>query len=296
MAQSARELELREVGEADAPPEVTEVYGRIKETLRVSVVNFVWRVFATKPAFLRGVWDQLEPAVDEGFMQAAEGIRALAIERVRAATQVPDHRSLLGDDLFQAVQELRVFMEVNPRLLVLMCALRRSWEEGEIGGLRTAVPTERGVPSWQPQVEEGSPSGAAKRALKEIVEVLDLPAPNTDYRVLAKWPEYFPEAWGALRTFVGTDGWRSLCETVHWVAEEAALALPAKVHVARNDAGALGLQSSEEVEEATAWIETFHRLLPGLIANTSYLWVGLRGGSERETPVRGTFERSEQAG
>ena len=125
MAQSARELELREVGEADAPPEVTEVYGRIKETLRVSVVNFVWRVFATKPAFLRGVWDQLEPAVDEGFMQAAEGIRALAIERVRAATQVPDHRSLLGDDLFQAVQELRVFLEVNPRLL------------------RTAVPTER---------------------------------------------------------------------------------------------------------------------------------------------------------
>ena len=126
--------------------------------------------------------------------------------------------------------------------------------------------------------------------------MLDLPFPNTDYRVLAKWPEYFPEAWGALRTFVGTDSWRGLCETVQWVAEEAALALPAKVHVARNDAGALGLQSSEEVEEATAWIETFHRLLPGLIANTSYLWVGLRGGSERETPVRGTFERSEQAG
>jgi len=38
------------------------------------------------------------------------------------------------------------------------------------------------------------------------------------------------------------------------------------------------------------------RLLPGVIANTSYLWVGLRGGSEREAPVRGTFERSEQAG
>jgi hypothetical protein len=90
MESSKKDLKFQEVSESDAPPEVEEVYGRIKETLRVGVVNYVWRVFATKPAFLRTVWDQLEPAVDEGFMQAAEGIRALAIERVRAAKEAMD--------------------------------------------------------------------------------------------------------------------------------------------------------------------------------------------------------------
>jgi hypothetical protein len=146
-----KDLRLKEVEEKDASGEVAEVYGRIKETLRTGVVNYVWRVFATKPKFLSAVWGELEPAVDEGFMQAAEGIRALALQRVReAAPSVADRRGLLGEDLGRAEEQLRVFLEVNPRLLVLMCGLRQAWSGHGTGGLREAVSTERGIPASHP--------------------------------------------------------------------------------------------------------------------------------------------------
>ena len=62
--QEGQELKLDEVSESSASPEVAEVYGRIKDTLRVGVVNYVWRVFAAKPQFLKAAWEQLEHLVD----------------------------------------------------------------------------------------------------------------------------------------------------------------------------------------------------------------------------------------
>jgi hypothetical protein len=286
-----RDLELEEIPEQKASGDVAEIYRDIKDTLRAGVVNFVWRVFATKPKFLEAVWGEVKPAVDTGFMEAAEGIRAAAIERVQAATTVADHRAALGGELHQAVQELRVFLEVNPRLLILLCALKRSWEHGEVGGARDAVPTERGVPDWHPEIATTSPSGSeAREAMKELQEFLDLPSPNTDYLALAKWPDYFAEAWRGLRSFVGTDAWREACVTADWMAEQAAVALPARIGVSPDRASEFGL-TDEETEEVASWIDAFHGILPGLIVNTSYLWVGLHGGTGRDQP--GSFEESE---
>jgi hypothetical protein len=273
-----RDLKLEEVSEKQASGEVAETYARIKETLQTNVVNLVWRVFATKPRFLATAWDEMDPAVDRGFLAAADGIRALAIERVREATPVPDHRGLLGDDIHQALQELRVFLEVNPRLLILLCALRRSWHEGEVGGTRPATPAERKVPDWHPEIETASsPHGELKGTLEDMTEVLDLPSPNTDYLALAKWPEYLNTAWLDLRVFVGTEAWQDAATTVDWVAEQSAMALPSKIRVSPKRAAELGLEA-REVEEVGTWIETFHGLLPGLILNTSYFWVGMEGG------------------
>ena len=51
-----RELELKEIPEKGAPEEVARIYARIKDTLQANVVNFVWRVFATKqPSYERAV-------------------------------------------------------------------------------------------------------------------------------------------------------------------------------------------------------------------------------------------------
>jgi hypothetical protein len=273
-----RDLSLTEVYDKQASGEVAETYDRIKQALQANVVNFVWRVFATKPQFLEAAWNELEPAVDKGLLEAADGIRALAIEKVREAAPIPDHRPLLEDDLHKATEELRLFLEVNPRLLILVCALRHSWNRGEVGGMRDAIEADRSIPQWHPQVEtESSPSGAAKDALGEMVEVLDLPAPNTDYMVLAKWPDYFTKAWTDLRGFVGTEAWHAIGETVDWVSEHAAMSLPTKIHITPDLAKEIGL-SDDETKEIGVWIEAFHGLLPWLIVNTSYFWVGINGG------------------
>jgi halocarboxylic acid dehydrogenase DehI len=277
---SRRDLKLEEVPEDGAPEEIERVYERIKDTLHAGVVNFVWRVLATKRNVLEVVWGQLEPAVDEGFFEAADTIRAAAIERVREAQSIPDHRMLLGDSLHEAVQGLRTFLEVNPRLLILTSALRMSWDQGEVGGTRQPVKTERGIPEWHPEIQtEDSPSGEVKDTFADIVETLDIPAPNTDYRMLARWPQYFVRAWRDLKVFVGTDAWRSTTRTIAWTAKQVAVALPARITVSPKNAGELGL-SDHELDEVGTWIHTFDDLLPGLIVNTSYLWIGMNGGEE----------------
>lgn len=273
-----RDLKLDEVEEGQASHEVRDVYDRIKDVLQVNAVGSVWQAFATKPTFLAGVWNALEPAIDRGFMEAADGIRALAIERVGEAQKVADHRSLLGGDLGRAVEEFGVFLEANPKTLILLCALRRSWSGLPVGGAREAVPAERGIPRWQGTPTLGSERSASD-VLDEMVDLLDLPGPSPEYRVLAKWPDYLTGAWSDLRSFVGNKAWQKASATVDWIAEQIAVALPARIDVAPDRGGELGLEQ-REIDEVGAWIEAFHGILPGQIVNTSFLWIGMFGGRQ----------------
>lgn len=279
-------LNLPEVKEKDASGDVAEIYQSTKETLRASVVNLVWRVFATKPKFLSSLWEELQPAVDEGLMQGAEALRAAAIQRVREAGTVPDHRPLLGGDLSRAMEQLRVFLEVNPRLLILLCALERAWRGQEVGGHREAVSPRRGVPEWHPEIEAHAPAKVAN-TFDDMVAMLDLPAPNTDYQMLAGWPEYLNQAWSELRTFVPMDSWRDICRMVEATGDQIAVALPSTVRLSKERAGQYGLEA-DEAEEVGRWIEAFHDILPGLIVNTSWFWIGMHGGTDRlPTPAQG---------
>jgi len=290
---SRRDLDLPEVAEGKASDEVARVYGRIKETLHANIVSFVWRVFATKPKFLEAVWDRLEPCVDQGFMEAADGIRAQAIERVREVQIIPDHRSLLGKDLHEALQELRVFLEVNPRLLILTSAMRMTWRGAEVGGHRQTVPAEGGIPGWHPEISVHDRSfGKLKQVYSDIEETLDIPKPNTDYLALGKWPDYLERAWNDLKPFVGSSGWRAIEKSVDWNAKLAAIALPEPVRISPAEAGELGLEP-EEVDEVGSWIGAFDSLLPGLIVNTSWLWLGMNGGvAAIETEGHPAFEEA----
>jgi hypothetical protein len=288
-----RDLDLPEVTEDKATEEVARVYQRIKETLQANVVNFVWRAFAAKPRFLEAAWDRLEPCVDRGFMEAAGGIRARAIERVRESQIIPDHRTLLGKDLHEAVQELRVFLEVNPRLLILTSAMRMSWKGADVGGHRQAVPTERAIPRWHPEisVKDGS-VGKLKGVYSDIEETLDIPKPNTDFRALGKWPDYLAEAWNDLKPFIGSTAWKAVVKSVDWNGKLAAIALPEQVRISASDPSELGLEP-DEVEEVGSWITAFDTLLPPLIVNTSWLWLGMTGGvAAIETEGHPAFEEA----
>jgi hypothetical protein len=171
-----------------------------------------------------------------------------------------------------------MFLEVNPRLLILTSALKISWENGRVGGTREAVPGDRGIPEWHPEIEtKDTAVGDLRRVYKELVQILDLPSPNTDYKMLGVWPEYFTSAWNDLKTFIASDSWKSEVKTVQWVAKQAAVALPATITVSPGTAKDLGLEE-KEVEEVGTWIEAFDAMLPGLIVNTSYLWVAMNGG------------------
>src|SRR5258708_28064032 len=52
---------LPAVAEADAPPDIANIFADIRKTLDVSVVNLVWRHLATMPGALEWVWGTLKP-------------------------------------------------------------------------------------------------------------------------------------------------------------------------------------------------------------------------------------------
>ena len=92
--------------------------------------------------------------------------------------------------------------------------------------------------------------------------------------------------------FVDNDAWRAIARSAQWNARIAAIALPERVDISRENAADLGLEP-EEVDEVGTWIDAFDSILPGLIVNTSWLWLGMNGGvAAIETEGHPAFEEA----
>jgi hypothetical protein len=70
---------MPEIREADAPPEVAEIYREIREATGLPLVNLAWRHMAALPGVLPWIWDIVGPAYRSGEVaQVASGLRAPA--------------------------------------------------------------------------------------------------------------------------------------------------------------------------------------------------------------------------
>lgn len=75
---------LDDVMPGQGSPEIEEIYDDIRATLRVPVVNFVFRAAATEPPWLTCAWNAVRSvARTGGFEQEADDLRA------EAATEPP---------------------------------------------------------------------------------------------------------------------------------------------------------------------------------------------------------------
>jgi hypothetical protein len=274
-----------EVLEADASPAVKRVYEDIRAALRVPLVNLVFRDLARYPDFLELAWRQLHPNMQTVYAERqADGIRARAVDGVAALGAAP---SL---DNAQARATLSVFHYVNPKLLIAVAALRAAvggqypkLEELPAGAKRQ-IPA--GLPEGAPEIRMVDPAaeGPAREVLAEIREATGVQIVNSDYRALAQWPEYLTEAWGALRSLMATDGYRSITRELRLMAERSILGLPFRIEVNPHVMRLCGLDESE-IDDIRATLDRYHRALPGLIANVSYLSAGAVGPERaRQSP------------
>ena len=72
-----REDVLPYVSERDARGEIADIFADIRDTLRVPVVNLIWRHFATLDGGLLAAWEALRPIYASGAAEAA-GARLLS--------------------------------------------------------------------------------------------------------------------------------------------------------------------------------------------------------------------------
>src|SRR3569833_1008818 len=195
------------VPEYEAEGEIERVYHEVRQSLRGTGVNLVFRTWASYPKFLPAAWDALRPNVETtAFEQASDTLRT---EAVRQAQSLASPGSLATDGwgesrAHQIRAALELYHSINPKLLVLACAVRQALQ-GETGTRPADVkaePAPRGEPArmYPMEMEAQKPADkAVRRLFKDIQKTLTLPSINSDYRTLALWPDYLAAAWQRLK-------------------------------------------------------------------------------------------------
>lgn len=203
---------LPEVFPEEASPRIGRVYDDIQETLRVPVVNFLFRILANYPDFLVGTWEESrEQFRTLAFEQAADRVRAEALlDQVPPFDEVVWHR--LGDP-----QQILALTETAHYVLPKLLLVATAFDE-RLAGRRLAGFTDGGTQLW---VDTGFRAGVASEAVgmsmveagdgspldeifQDIEESHRHPGVASYYRALGGWPDFLAMTWACLKPLVGS--------------------------------------------------------------------------------------------
>jgi hypothetical protein len=266
----------RQIAEHEAEGAIERVYHEVRQTLRVSGVNLIFRTLARYDKFLPAMWETLRPnAVTRVFEDAADSVRAHAVTEADAMDRlnVPVNVRLGESQIYQIKAALDLYHYINPKLLVLISAMRHALTGGfvreEVEGAKFLEQIERGIPSRMYPMEMVSDEPKDERLselFEDMKETLSLPSINSDYRTLALWPDYLAEAWHRLKPLVRRQEYLEAAEKIRVLARDGARELPYPI-LSRERLNELG----EDVEEIGGVIEKFEDILAPLIVNIALL-------------------------
>lgn len=266
--------------EYKAEGETKRRYEDMKAVLQVPWMGVVTMAYAHYPTFFDTLWDGWrETCASTPYVAAARELRALAEERVAELSPPPiaERLARLGYAPREtaAIREaIEVFSHGNNIYYPMCAAARLLLEGGEMSGDRARPEPFEGrhapdvsVPFVMVEYHHGLPDLQA--LYDDVMETLDLPFVNSDYRVLARWPSYFAAAWGDLKEVVGGDAHEAICQAYHDRATELARTLPNPAGLT-SDALRDAAERDASVAEVLAVSKLFIYLIPGLITNVAF--------------------------
>lgn len=201
---------LPEIREAEAPPEIAAIYGEIRATSGLPLVNLIWRHLAALPGALPWAWGAVRPL-------AQAGLVAEAAERVRGGLQCPAAPPMTrealaavgvhGDSPFGGLPAIRAVIGAynrgNSNNLVALTALLLALDGPARGqappaGTRLAAPPPGELPplprlaALDERGRRGVEALAARHAGYETGAVPSL------YLHLAHWPGFLEQVRGRI--------------------------------------------------------------------------------------------------
>lgn len=216
-----------EVMPEEASLSVKEIYEDIQQVLRVPVVNYLFRVLASEPAYLKAAWlQQARPvAASQHFESAASELRAAA--RVGLLKSSHGHGILDHPDL----HFLRAYTEtidyVLPKLLLIATVLDPSFSRR--GHVRVATELPLGIAEGTVKISMASPGEMdeeTERLLETIRERHGHPKPATFFRSIARWPEVLATLWQDVEPNLRRPEYRAAAEHISADAERLAPETP----------------------------------------------------------------------
>ncbi|MCI0349476.1 MAG: halocarboxylic acid dehydrogenase DehI family protein [Acidobacteriales bacterium] len=273
------------VREDEAGASVRPVFDEIKESLGVPHVNVLYQAYAAHPQFLELHWKAVKPIVEtQEFFKLAERLHAEAYTRVHNYFAIPDLCERMTDLSFSAGarNELTYVVDLfnynNPLLLLLVAAQMQAFDSA-IGRHDQPHPATHPVAMQKPVlVEEEKAPSPTKKIFEDIKRTLGVPLLNTDYRAMARWPDFLRDYWALLKGIVQSPLYKEHCQAIRASALVLANELPQpfELTVAQlQDAGV----SDDDVESAVRLTELFVKILSGLVLNLAVAKIGLEGGN-----------------
>jgi hypothetical protein len=277
---------LEELAEGD----LKGIFENIKKTFRVPFVSQVFGVLATQPDYLRVAWRQLHTnAQTIYFENQADDIRRFAVE---AMSEIGELRTPATDE--GIAQVLGVFHYLNPKLLLAVSALRSSML-GQVPRVAELPAAEKrqvaaGIAPGMPAIEIVDPETSDDR-LRRIFDDIKASSPagvvSTEYRALAKWPDFLEGAWTAVKPRMSTAEYRRAIRQLRWMADEAVLGFPFRVDATPHTLRLAGL-TEQQIDTVRTMLDQFYIAVSQSVANVAVFATGIegrRGALENRYPL-----------
>ncbi len=218
--------ERPEVMLGEAGQDIQALYEDIQRSLRVPIVNLIFRTLANDPDYLQPAWRRIASVVrTRGFEAAADQLRAAALLQ-----PAPDASGIAWDNT-GPVAKIRAFNDtihyVLPKLLLIATAWDKSDWGAKAAGDQSAIPL--GVAPGAEKdsmVKQEDVSPRVRQLLEREKSAHGHPLATSYYRVLANWPDFLELIWNGLEPVVVSEGYLERRQQLVQLATDAVARLP----------------------------------------------------------------------
>lgn len=270
-----------------ASEQIKPIYEDIRQTLRVPIVNLIFRTLANYPDYLEQLWKHFSPSLrSNNFEQEADNLREKAL-----LEPIPDVSDTNWEKL-EDLEKLRAFNDtifyVLPKLLLITTAFdettfRTIREQRGHGTAATGDETQeipQGVAEGTTKVEMVDPEKAQERVknlFRSIKEQHGHPLVSSYFRGLGNWPDFLEETWNKIKPLVGSAEYNNLRDFLTEQALNGLRRLP--LTQAPN-----AQLNEQQLEEVGAILTAFrYKFIPEMLIDVALIKALLDGPEEAYT-------------
>ena len=251
----------------------------VRQTLRSAWLEPALEAAAEFPVFFTAAWSAIRPNVGRTFLTLARGLRAEAVDAVRAAGEVPDlrkrlERDLSETDLRRAEETARAAHLATAKSQIVVHALYRAVRGDRISGTGgEEPPIRRGVPDWQAWMSAQLLADAGRGTLEEIERSLGVLSAPAALRLLGSWPGALSSVWDELRRITRLQAWNTGTVRLRRAVLAGIAALPHPIELQWPALKARGFNEDDRLELMNRLTEYDHEMSIHTLA-AAFVWSG----------------------
>ncbi|MFP6889583.1 MAG: halocarboxylic acid dehydrogenase DehI family protein [Nitrospinota bacterium] len=268
-------LLLDEISERASSGRVADIYEDIKQTLRTTQVNLIYRTLSVHEAYFAAAWEALRPnASITYFERCADSLRMRMTPPM--PEDVPDFEEVLEEECGYSEEQivgidqiLDAYNYINPKNLILVDALRGALGGLKIGGVKPGFDEDLDPLPRAPYpamavpelIQPEEASGEIAEIFERIQSESGVRGVPSVWRALARYPEFVSRAWAFVREEQKKKGFEITVSLSQGAAGAAAQEFPHPVELSRDQVGELGC-SDEEIDLIEKKLDHFIHLIP----------------------------------